>query len=212
MQEYNTQLPPVKLPEYGRNIQQLVAYCKTIPDRDKRTRYAYGIVSIMGDIYPEAEKVENLKQVLWDHLALIANYELDIDYPFPILTHEQLTTRPERLPNPQHPHIEWRIYGKVIEEMVEKACALEDADQRTRLFELCANHMKLHFHVTHPTADEDDDKIIHDLIDYTQGRFQEDILKVYLYSIEELKNNTQFNPAALLPVTTKKKKKKKKKK
>ena len=75
MQQYNTQMPKVKLPEYGRNLQELVEYCKTIPDRDKRTRYAYGIVSIMGDLYPEAEKVENLRQILWDHLALISNYE-----------------------------------------------------------------------------------------------------------------------------------------
>ncbi|MBQ1710518.1 MAG: DUF4290 domain-containing protein, partial [Treponema sp.] len=49
-------MPKVKLPEYGRNLQELVEYCKTIPDRDKRTRYAYGIVSIMGDLYPDADK------------------------------------------------------------------------------------------------------------------------------------------------------------
>lgn len=89
---------------------------------------------------------------------------------------------------------------------------MTDPDQRTRLFELCANHMKLHFHVTHPTADEDDDKIIHDLIDYTRGQYQDDIMKVYLYSIDELKKNTQFDPAALVVTPAKKKKKKKKKK
>lgn len=211
MQKYNTQMPQVKLPEYGRNLQELVAYCKTIPDRQKRTRYAYGIVSIMGDLYPEADKVENLKQILWDHLAMLSNYGLDIDYPVEIIPNETLNQRPTPLPNPQHPRIHWRVYGKVIEDLVQKACEMEDEEQRVRLFELCANHMKLHFHETHPNADEDDDKIIQDLVEYTEGRFQEDIYKVFLYSVEELKENIQFDPKNLVVVPKKKKKKKKKK-
>ncbi len=204
-------MPKVKLPEYGRNLQELVDYCKTIPDREKRTRYAYGIVSIMGDLFPEAEKVENLKQILWDHLALISNYELDIDYPVEVIPKSKLEDSPEILKNPQQQHIRWRMYGKTIEGMIEKACAMEDQGQRIRLFELCANHMKLHFHITHPTADEDDDKIIHDLIDYTHERFKEDIYKVFLYSVKELQENTQYDPANLVVTPTKKKKKKKKK-
>ena len=176
MQNYNTQLSAVKLPEYGRNLQQLVEYCKTIPDRQKRTRYAYGIVEIMADLCPESSDVENNKQMLWDHLAIISNYELDIDYPFPIIPQEKLDDRPEPLTNPQQPDIRWRMYGKVVEDMIQKAVQMEDKEQRTRLFELCANHMKLHFHKTHPNADEDNDKIIQDLLEYTHGQFKEDIL------------------------------------
>ena len=147
MQQYNTQMPKVKLPEYGRNLQELVEYCKTIPDRDKRTRYAYGIVSIMGDLYPDADKVENLKQILWDHLALISNYELDIDYPVEIIPKDSLNVHPEILQNPQQQDIALRMYGKVVEDMIRKACQIEDQEQRIRLFERCANHMKLHFHL-----------------------------------------------------------------
>lgn len=211
MQKYNTQMPKVKLPEYGRNIQELVSYCKTIPDREKRTRYAYGIVSIMGDLYPDADKVENLKQILWDHLAMISNYELDIDYPVEIITKDSLNDRPEKLPNPQNAFIQWRMYGKMIEEMIQKACQMEDEEQRIRLFELCANHMKLHFHKTHPTADEDDNKIIHDLISLAGSDHEEEILKVYLYTAKELEENNQYDPAKLVVTPAKKKKKKKKK-
>ena len=211
MQKYNTQMPKVKLPEYGRNIQELVSYCKTIPDREKRTRYAYGIVSIMGDLYPDADKVENLKQILWDHLALISNYELDIDYPVEIITKDSLNDSPEKLPNPQNAFIQWRMYGKMIEEMVQKACQMEDEEQRIRLFELCANHMKLHFHKTHPTADEDDNKIIHDLITLAGSDYEKEILKVYLYTAKELEENNQYDPSKLVAAPAKKKKKKKKK-
>lgn len=209
MQNYNTQLSAIKLPEYGRNLQQLVEYCKTIPDRDKRTRYAYGIVEIMADIYPESAAVENSKQILWDHLAIIANYELDIDYPCPILTREKLDDRPQPLANPQQPYIHWRMYGKVVEDMIQKAIDMEDDEQRVRLFELCANHMKLHFHKTHPNADEDDNKIIQDLLEYTHGQFQDEIYKVFLYSAKELQENIQYDASSLV-VSTKKKKKKKK--
>lgn len=209
MQNYNTQLSAIKLPEYGRNLQQLVEYCKTIPDREKRTRYAYGIIEIMADLCPESAAVENTKQMLWDHLAIISNYELDIDYPYPVLSQEKFIDRPEPLSNPQQPYIHWRMYGKVVEDMIKKAMEMQDTEQRIRLFELCANHMKLHFHKTHPNADEDNDKIIQDLLEYTHGQFQDEIYKVFLYSKKELQENTQYDPASL--VETKKKKKKKKK-
>jgi len=212
MQQYNTQRPTIQLPEYGRHVQQLVAYCKTIPDRQRRTRYAYGIVSIMGDIYPQASQVENLQQVLWDHFAMLCNYDIDIDFPVPVIPREQLFSAPDRLPRAQHDRIERRMYGKRIEELVAYAISLPEAAQRIRLFERCANHMKLYFHITHPAADEDDNKIIHDLMDLTLGRFQDEILQVYLYSLDELKVNTQYDPNSLVPAPTKKKKKKKKKK
>lgn len=210
MQSYNTQLSAIKLPEYGRNLQQLIEYCKSIPDRQKRTRYAYGIIDIMANLCPDTVAAsDDSRQILWDHLAIISNHELDIDYPCPILSKEKLDDRPEPLANPQQPHILWRMYGKVVEDMILQATQLTDSEQRIRLFERCANHMKLHFHKTHPNADEDDNKIIQDLIEYTHGQFQDDIYKVFLYSTKELQQNTQYDPASL-EVSTKKKKKKKK--
>ena len=38
------------LPEYGRNIQNMVDYCVTIQDREERKRCANTIINIMG--YP----------------------------------------------------------------------------------------------------------------------------------------------------------------
>lgn len=210
MTNYNTQLPQIALPEYGRNVQQLIEYCKTIPDRDKRTRYAYGIVGIMADVNQENANVDDLQPMLWDHLAIISNYELDIDYPYPITPKEKLEERPEILSNPQQERIRWRMYGKVVEDMVARACVMTDPEQRVRLFELCANHMKLHFHKTYPNADEDNDKIINDLLEYTNFKFKEEIGGVYLYSIKELEENNQYDATNL--VTNAKKKKKKKKK
>ncbi len=210
MNNYNTQLPQITLPEYGRNIQQLVEYCKTIPDRQKRTRYAYGIVDIMADLKNNTEGVDDLKPILWDQLAMISNYELDVDYPFPITPKEKLSDRPEILQNPQKDFIRWRMYGKVVEDMIARASIIEDREQRVRLLQLCANHMKLHFHKTYPNADEDNGKIINDLLEYTRGKFADEIHSLHLLSIKELLVNDQYD-ASSLETTTKKKKKKKKK-
>lgn len=210
MINYNTQLPQIALPEYGRNVQQLIEYCKTIPDRKKRTRYAYGIVDIMFDLNPDSTDKEAMRLILWDHIAMISNYELDIDYPFPITPKERLVKRPDILANPQQESIRWRMYGKVVENMIERACLMTDCEQRKRLFERCANHMKLHFHKTYPNADEDNNKIINDLLEYTNFKFEEEVKSVYLYDIKELETNTQYD-ATSIETTTKKKKKKKKK-
>ncbi|MBY0435699.1 MAG: DUF4290 domain-containing protein, partial [Cyclobacteriaceae bacterium] len=35
--EYNSQRPHVTLKEYGRNVQKLVAYIRTVPSKEKRT-------------------------------------------------------------------------------------------------------------------------------------------------------------------------------
>lgn len=210
MQQYNTQLPKVTLPEYGRNVQKLIQYCKTIPDREKRTRYAYTIVDIMADLYPEIAQVVNGKRILWDHLALISNYELDIDYPYPITTKEEMISAPTPLQKAQSP-IQFRMYGKIVEGMIEQAKLLDDKTERIRLFELCANQMKRNFHQVNKDADEDNEKIISDLIGYAGAQYRDEIMQVYLYSTAELQKNEQFDPASLVVETKKKKKKKKKK-
>lgn len=210
MQNYNTQLPQIALPEYGRNLQQLVEYCKSIPNRVKRTRYAYGIIGIMADLNPDVADAENQHPILWDHLAMISNYELDIDYPFPITPKEKIEERPDVLNNPQQKNIRWRMYGKVVEDMIARACLMTDAEQRVRLFKLCANHMKLHFHKTYPNADEVNSKIINDLLEYTRGKFADEISAITLLDIKNLMTNNQYDEAAIEAVTKKKKKKKKK--
>ena len=211
MQKYNTSLSKIQLPEYGRNIENLIKYCKTIPDRDRRIRFAYGIVNFMARVKNDDNPSDSMLQVYWDHLALLSNFELDIDFPYEIIKKENLDTKPEPL-KVDSPRIKYRQYGIVVERMIKEALAIEDADKRVRLLELCANHMKLQFHLANKEADEDDNKIIHDLIDYVGPEFSEDCYKVYLYSIEELKENQQYDPSKISAAPAKKKKKKKKKK
>ena len=78
--QYNTQQKRMPLPEYGRSIQNMVDYALTIQDRAERQRCANTIINIMGNMFPHLRDVPDFKHKLWDHLAIMSGFELDIDY------------------------------------------------------------------------------------------------------------------------------------
>ncbi|MEM9894788.1 MAG: DUF4290 domain-containing protein, partial [Bacteroidota bacterium] len=51
--EYNTQRAHLKLREYGRNVQNLVAHIKSITDKEERNKKAVTLVELMKLINPE---------------------------------------------------------------------------------------------------------------------------------------------------------------
>ena len=83
--KYNTEEKKLVMPEYGRNIQNMVDYCITIQDREERKRCADTIINIMGNMFPHLRDVNDFKHILWDHLAIMADFKLDIDYPYEIV-------------------------------------------------------------------------------------------------------------------------------
>ncbi len=50
--QYTSELKRLVLPEYGRNVQQMVDHCMTIEDKAERTRCANTIINIMGNLFP----------------------------------------------------------------------------------------------------------------------------------------------------------------
>ncbi|MFQ3579954.1 MAG: DUF4290 domain-containing protein, partial [Bacteroidales bacterium] len=139
--DYNTQRPKLILPEYGRVVHQMVEYCCTIEDRETRTRAAHAIIELMGNMNPHLRDVPDFKHKLWDHLALMSNFKLDIDWPYPLPEKDILNLKPEKLPYSDG-EIKYRHYGKIIEKLVKKIPEIEDPKAQRALFELMANHMK----------------------------------------------------------------------
>ena len=86
---YNTQRKRLPMPEYGRSIQNLVDYTLTIEDRARRQRCAEAIIQLMGNMFPQWRDVPDFNHKLWDHLALMSDYKLDIDYPVEIVRAEK---------------------------------------------------------------------------------------------------------------------------
>ena len=96
--EYNTQQRKLPLPEYGRSVQNMVDYALTIEDRAERQRCANTIINIMGSMFPYLRDANDNNHKLWDHLAIMADFKLDIDYPVEVVKKESLEIKPERIP------------------------------------------------------------------------------------------------------------------
>jgi hypothetical protein len=167
--EYFTGLKNLVLPEYGRNIQNMVDHALTIEDRAERTRCAKTIINLMGNMFPHLRNVEDFKYKLWDHLAIMADFKLDIDYPYEIVKKENLYTRPDTAPY-KSGRIRYRHYGIVIENMIQKVYNYpEDSPEREQLILLIANHMKKSY-MSWNKDSVDDAKIFQDLAEYTNGK------------------------------------------
>ena len=80
--DYNTQRDKLILPEYGREIQQMVDHAVSLPDKAERQRCAETIIDIMARKDSQSRNTTDYRQKLWDHLALMSNFQLDIDYPY----------------------------------------------------------------------------------------------------------------------------------
>ncbi len=155
------------MPEYGRNIQNMVEYLMTIEDREKRNKHAQTIIDVMGNLYPYLRDVAEFKHKLWDHLAIMTDFQLDIDYPYDLPSPSILTDKPSKVPYNQH-HIKYKQYGRTMELMIEKACEME-GEEREAMIELLANHMKKSYLAWNKDVVEDE-KILDDLVRLSDGK------------------------------------------
>ena len=96
---YNTEVERLGMPEYGRNVLKMVEMLKAIEDRGKRSEQARAVVKVMESLNPQVHQQENFEQKLWDHLYMIAGYDLDIDSPYPAPLPEIVNSRPETNPS-----------------------------------------------------------------------------------------------------------------
>jgi hypothetical protein len=127
--EYNSQRPLIILKEYGRNVQEIVSYIRTIEDKAKRTELAYTLIELIKQLNPTVrESVEN-PQRLWDDLLIIADFDLDVNNPFNPPEKDILSKKPMRVPYPQS-DVRFKHYGKNIERLVKEALKLEDPQDR----------------------------------------------------------------------------------
>jgi hypothetical protein len=139
--EYNTQLPKLEIPEYGRNIQVMIDHCITIEDRDERNKCAKAIIQIMGQLNPHLRDIADFTHKLWDHLFIISKFKLDVDSPYPRPSAETFETKPAIVPYPAT-KIRYKHYGKTIERIIDAAKTYEEGPEKKELSRLIANHLK----------------------------------------------------------------------
>ncbi len=171
--DYNTQRDKLVLPEYGREIQKMVDYCMSLPDRDARLSCAYTIIDTMELMNPQLVQTDNYKQKLWDQLALISDFKLDIDWPVDISKAKVISEKPQPLKY-ETGTIPVRHYGKLVFELFSKLKTMEPGEERDQLTALTANQMKRDL-VQWGHGLCDDEKVANDLANFTDGKIQLDL-------------------------------------
>jgi len=200
MLDYNTERARLRMPEYGRTIQEMVEYAKTLTNRQDRQNCAQTIVHLMEGMTMHRGDKDELEQKLWNHLAVIADYELDIDYPVTIKPRSEEREQHERVAYPQK-HIARRHYGGLVESMLKRLAEMEDPAEREVLTRQLAIQMKRDLGRWNRDA-MNDQKVLNDIALLTDGA-----VTPQLNSVRMLSDNVILNDVQQMMPSKKKRKK-----
>lgn len=173
--DYNTQRSPLMMPEYGREIQKMVDHAVTIANADERQQCAEMIVQMMGTKVPQLRENADFEQTLWDHLYLMSNKQLDIQWPYDVTAAEKILNKPEPMKLPRkEDRVRMRHYGHLIEAMIDKLKKMPEGEERDALTHIVANQMKRDL-TTWGHGSMDDERVASDLARFTDGKIQLDL-------------------------------------
>ena len=130
--KYNTQKRRLQLPEYGRNVQKMIDYVKSIPDRAERNRQARAVIDVMETVNPQVHLQEDYEHKLWDHMYIISGFDLDVDSPYPAPKPEELSTPPVDIKVRRTP-VKIAHYGKNIESIINLVAEKEDGEAQAAM-------------------------------------------------------------------------------
>jgi hypothetical protein len=174
--EYNTQRPHIILKEYGRNVQKLVEYIRNNPSKEKRTELAYTLIELIKQLTPTVKEQPENPQRVWDDLYIIADFNLDVNNPFPTPEREILFKKPLKVDYPQS-QVRFKHYGKNIEKLVKEALKKEDPQEREDAIIYLGKLMKT-FYGNWNKETIDDSVILKDIQEMSGGALNMTIEKV----------------------------------
>ena len=184
--DYNTQREKLVLPEYGREVQSMVDYAVALPTKAERQSCANAIIAIMRRMFSQSADAEGFERKLWDHLAMMSNFKLDIDYPFDVTEAQTILSKPEPMTYPMN-NIPVRHYGKMMFELFDKLKTMPEGPDRDALVRMVANQMKRDLMVW-GHGSSDDEKVASDLAYFTDGKVQLDLDKFKFAKIDVKEN------------------------
>lgn len=166
---YNSQKENLIIPEYGRNVQEIVKYCKTIENAEERQAVAEEIVELMFRMSTQNKNSSEFRSKLWKHLFHIAGYDLDVKTPKDIVIKEEdFLFQPEKPEYPQHISA-FRHYGSVVKKMVDKAMTMEDGPEKDQFIEIIGSYMKMAYRTWNKEHYVSDEIVKQDLKAMTKG-------------------------------------------
>ena len=142
--EYNTTRGRLILPEYGRNVQNMIAHAMEITDKIERNRAAQAIIEVMGQLNPHLRDVDDFRHKLWTHLFVMSDFKLEVDSPYEIPKQEVLSEKPQIMDYPKS-SIRYGHYGHYTQSILETAKNVTDEKEKEYLKSTMANFMKKQF-------------------------------------------------------------------
>jgi len=130
--------------EYGSNVQKLVEHIVSIPDKETRTKHAHILVELMRQIHPQMRDGADYSKKLWDDLYIMANFDVDVDSPYPAPPKEILGKKPLQIPYTQS-KLKHKFYGRNLELLVLKAMMAETFEERKAFVSYLVKLMKSFF-------------------------------------------------------------------
>jgi hypothetical protein len=174
--EYNSQRPQIILKEYGRNVQKLVEYIRGLDTIEKRTELSYTLIELIKQLTPSIKDQPENPQRLWDDLYIIADFDLDVDSPYPVPEREILFKKPMKMEYPLN-DVRFRHYGKNIEKLVKEALKKDDPQEREEAIIYLGKLMKT-FYGNWNKETLDDSVILRDIQAMSGGALNMTIEKV----------------------------------
>lgn len=194
--QYNTEKSSLLMSEYGRIVQEMVEHCMTIEDRQERLKCATSIVAVMANLGQEKLANPEVQTKLWNHLALISRFQLDLDYPVEIIPQAEASMHPAPMSLPQA-NIRHKHYGRIVEQALQKLTEMPEGEERDALVQQTADRMKQNLFTWNPDV-MSEEKVTHDIDVYTKG-----------HNLSEALEGHQFATLHTLPTNILKRKKRK---
>lgn len=172
--QYNTKRDPLTIPEYGRHVHTMIAHAITLTNKEEQQKCVDSIIAFMGQMNPHLRDVNDFTHKLWDHLHIMANFELDIESPYEKPEIEKLRAKPEKMKYPKN-KIRFSYYGNTIPNMIETAKKMKGVEKEI-MTGMIANQMKKSY------------------ILFNQGSVDNKIIKLHLNQLSngDLKLNEDF--------------------
>ncbi len=170
--EYNSNKEELIIPEYGRNVQNMIRYARAIPNREERQHFVEQVVALMMQMHPQNRNLEDYRDKLWKHVFRIAEYDLDVLPPNgEIPSPESRVKRPDRVPYPIK-ESKYRHYGHNVQKLIDKAISMEEGPKKDGFVHVIGSYMKLAYKTWNREHYVSDDIILDDLEALSKGKLK----------------------------------------
>ncbi|MGK0363325.1 MAG: putative membrane protein YgcG [Saprospiraceae bacterium] len=170
--EYNSSRENLTIPEYGRNVQNLINYAKEMEDDDERQLFVEKIVRLMLQLNPHSKNLDDVREKIWLHVFRIADYDLNVTPPKGVsVTPEAKRKKPEIVPYPPN-QMRFRHYGGNVHAMIKRAREMEEGYIKDSFVEVIGSYMKMAYRTWNTEHFVSDNVIIDDLESLSDGELE----------------------------------------